>query len=132
MSKYLKNLVTELEFDGEKISVTLAPIKYKDTLRFNSLPTITDDKGEKTLSHESIVELMQDIVPEYVLSIRGLTDANGAVLEPKDIFGVAYFSNLITEIGTSLVLAGTPPRTRKPDGQKGGCLPGSRYLANGT
>lgn len=114
MSSFIKSIKAEIVFDNETISVTLAPIKYKDTLRFNSLPVVEDDAGNKTIQQAQVTELMQEVVPLYVTSIKGLTDAEGAELGIADIIGVSYFVGLVNEIGTHLVIAGTPPNPRRP------------------
>lgn len=109
MSHYLKQTKGEITFDGDVVSFVLNPILYQDTLKVNSLPTIVDENGKESIDGQLITELMQELVPRYLVSISGLKDAEGNALQIADILGVAYFTGLITQIGSSLLIAGTPP-----------------------
>jgi hypothetical protein len=114
MSNYIRNVVKTFEFDGDTVIVSLKPIKFEDTLRFNSLPTIEDENGNNTLDSISVGNLLTEIVPKYVTKMEGLKDSEGEELNIIEICGMTYFTKLVNDIGAAIILGGTPPNPKKP------------------
>lgn len=109
MSKYLRSTVETFNFDGDNVIVRLRPISFQDFLRFNSIPVIQDEEGNKTMDMLEVTTLLREIVPTYVENIEGLVDAAGGKIEPAEIYNNAYFAPLISDIGAALIKAGSPP-----------------------
>lgn len=116
MSKYIRSIKKEFDFDGDKVVVTMRPILFEDTIRFNSLPLIEVD-GKKTLSEIEVLTLLADILPKYIEKLDGLIDSNGDKIEIGELCSASYFAPLMSQIGGALIQSGTPENPKKPGEQ---------------
>lgn len=108
MSKYIRSAVESFEFDGDTIKVTLKPVLFADVLRFNSID-IKDENAEIEAT-----KIVAEMLPKYVEKIEGLTDAGGNPIEVGELCTVAYFARLAADIGTRLIVRGSPENPKKP------------------
>ncbi len=108
MSKYLSEIKEVFEFDGDRVHVTLSPILFKDTMRFSGI-----EVSDGAVDAPALIELFAEILPNYVTSFTGLTDARGQAVAIQQVCSVSYFSPLLLEIGATLVKSGTPPNPKR-------------------
>jgi hypothetical protein len=106
VSGYIRSKLFETTFDGDAVKVRLRPMSFEDFLKFKSVNE--KDDGEVALA------IFKDIVPKYVEEISGLYDVAGAAVTVEEVFGAAYFLNLVSEMGVALLNAATVERPQKP------------------
>jgi hypothetical protein len=111
VSKYIRLAVHEIDFDGDHVVASLRPLKLKHLLRFQSM----DDR-----SGEAIAALFAEILPEYVESLQGLTDAAGSPVTIGEVCDVTYFAPLLVELGEKLVAGATVDRPPSPGASSAG------------
>lgn len=110
MSKYARNIRLETEFDGDQVVITMKPLKFSDLI---VLHNSTAD-GEPALVNTFI-----KMLPKYVVSIEGLTDADGAAVTAEDL-GDSYFAPLTAQAAVKCITASSPPNPPKPVAQPEG------------
>lgn len=100
MSGYVRSTKFEGEFEGEKVTCTLAPLSQPDLLRLNRSEVADDNDAAKVLL---------EVVPPYVKDWAGPKDADGGEVSVVEVFQAAYFIELALAIGRKLVEASQPP-----------------------
>lgn len=101
MSGYVRATKLDEEFDGERITGTLAPLRLPDLLQLQSAEVSTDEDAAKVLA---------DIIPRYVSDFVGPTTQDGQAVTIEEVCSTAYFVELSMAIGRKLVSAARPPR----------------------
>jgi hypothetical protein len=110
MSRYVKQTTFRTKFDGDDVVVGLKPLEYGDLIRLEAL---TRDASKK-LSDGEAVQMYADILPRYIVSVEGLTDAAGTPITMEELCRSVYFAELIAEIGNALMTAVNPENPKKP------------------
>jgi len=99
----VRGIVTELEFDGEKISATLSPLLYEDLLVMRS--TGTEDR--------MLVEYAK-LLPKYLVKMDPVLDAAGTPIPFEEMCKVTYFAPIIAQLMRSHVVAASPANPTLP------------------
>ncbi len=104
MSKYIRNIRLDLDHDGDRISVSLKPMKLADLLTLKAFV----DKGEaEMLAHYCT------LLPSYVTEISGLKDNEGTPLG-LEVLVDAYWMALTAQMMTKHVEATAPTDPTRP------------------
>lgn len=103
MSGYLRSKVFETDFDGDKVKARLKPLAFADLLKFQSAK---DDM-------EAVV-IFQEILPRYIEELTGLNDNAGSPVSVQEICSHVYFTELVKELGVTLMNASNIQRPLKP------------------
>ena len=101
MSGYVRATKLDEEFEGERVTGLLAPLRLPDLLRLQSTQVANDEDAARVLA---------EIVPQYVKDFAGLTAQDGTVVPIEEVCSSAYFLKLAMAIGRKLVTAATPPQ----------------------
>lgn len=117
MSRYIRSIKKEFDFDGDKVTVTLRPILFEDTIRFNALERIVGPDGKDTLNDTDVTNLLREILPKYIEKIEGLKDAAGGDISVAELCTVSYFALLLSMIGGELIQSANPVNPLKPGEQ---------------
>lgn len=112
MSKFLKSLRFESEFDGDKVVMILTPLSRGDFLRI-----LSEDSPDAIALLESF--------PQYVQSLDGLYDAAGGKIELADAFASAYFMPLMLAAAGFLIEKAVLQNPKKPGSRSATSQPGS-------
>jgi len=111
MSGFLPELERVYRFDGDDVRVRMRPLENKDLgpmMRYSEATGETDADGNPTYrimdGHlGDFVEAVSSLLPRYVVSIDGLTDANGNTIGVQQVAGYQYFMGLVMDIGRDLM-----------------------------
>lgn len=103
MSRYVAQITFSTKFDGDDVTAVLNPLQYGDLVKIDGLTA----KKDKITDMEA-VELYVDIVPKYLVEVKGLKDAAGNPVAKEVVGTNAYFTQLLVEFGTQLLLAARP------------------------
>ena len=112
MGNFTPVVKESLDFDGDSIEVVFKRLKNKQQLLL--IPHINEKEEQdiklrfKGFSDLAIVA--SQILPENIVSMRGLKSADGNELSISDIIEEAYFSPLIVRI-IGLMMASSSVRT---------------------
>lgn len=91
MSKYVKTSVSELEFDGDKVTATIKALELGDLLNVQGINTDVD-----------LMKWAVEAFPRYI-EIRGLRSADGSELTITDVCQSAYFLPLMMDLADKLI-----------------------------
>lgn len=105
MSGYVRNTEFSIEFDGQVAKGSLLPLTLPDRLRL---------EGKEAETDVDVARMLAQILPGYVQGFSGITDAAGTVMTIQEICGLAYFTELVMDIGRNLILAAHPANPKKP------------------
>ena len=105
MSKFVRSHRFETVFDGDTVTAELAPLEYADMLVLQSSVRSDGEKREVA----DFVNASREVVPKYVKSFAGLTDADGQPLGIDIVASQVYFSELLNQIVTKLIEVSQPP-----------------------
>lgn len=86
MPGYVKDIRTEVAFDGQAVSVRLRPLIFADLLRLQK------DNGEEALLEYSA------LLPRYVAELSPILDADGERVTVETICEAAFFAPLVGAI----------------------------------
>lgn len=104
MSKYVRNIRFETEFDGDQVVIVMKPLKFADLV----LLSASISGGETELVNEFI-----KLLPKYIVSIEGLTDDEGQPVTATEL-GDSYFAALTAQAAVKCITASSPPNPHKP------------------
>lgn len=102
MGRYVRQFDVTVKHDDEPITVTLKPAKYGDVSSFKG--------GED----DQIVVQFQKLLAEYIVELKGPTDAAGVQVPKEEFLSVAYFAPAVIEIGTEWIKRATPQNPPSP------------------
>jgi hypothetical protein len=94
-----------IDFDGDKIAVTVNRLKVK------SMSLIAGKYSNGTLTFANQMELCEvasQLLPEYIVSVSGMTKADGSQFSRDDlvaVLGEFYFAQLVGAILNGLIEA---------------------------
>lgn len=108
MSGYVRETKYSGAFEGKPVTATLAPLTFKDALRL---------EGTEVKDDAEVAALLADILPAYVKTFEGVSDADGNPMTIAEVCGSAYFGTLIVDIGWHLIKAAKPSNPAKPSVQ---------------
>lgn len=101
MSRYVRSTTKTIEFDGDTVTVTLAPITQGDLLALRA----ASQGAEGT--EQAFVREAARIVPQYV-QISGLRDVAGSEISISEVASQAYFVPLLVDLTTQLLGISVP------------------------
>lgn len=107
MSKYLRDIKMTIEFDGDKIVLTLKPMKLSDVIALRS----NVEKGE--------IEVLLDyakVLPAYISELSGIKDADGNSIG-VEAFEDAYWMPVLTQVMQKHLEAVSPQDPTQPGAQ---------------
>lgn len=109
MSKWLPTETKELEFEGDAVRVSYSRLEYGDFLRL--APHLKIDGAGNVSSGDLVgnVELCMiaaELLPKYVRSFTGLTDATGAPVTLEAVCKEIYFLPLVADLLACIVTTG--------------------------
>jgi hypothetical protein len=105
MSGYVRETKFSIEFEGDTVSGSLAPLKFPDLLRLESKDVKNDQEAAAVLA---------EIAPQYVKSFVGPKDAAGVEVPLQEVFESAYFIDISMGIGRRLINAAKIGNPKKP------------------
>ena len=103
MSKFVRNIIVELDFEGDKAVFTLSPMTYATALRFR--------ESARNVTEETKAEAEKILLSELAAStqfVRGITDAAGVEVEKEVLFNAAYFAPLVADLALEWMRQSTP------------------------
>ena len=102
MSNFTPLVVKKYDFEGDSITVTFARLKRKHMLELmplvQKLSAIKEDAALKQAAITDLLNVALDFLPDYVKSIVGLVDSQGAEMDIDVVADEIYFVNLATDI----------------------------------
>lgn len=104
MGGYVRQFdVTVTHPDGERITAILKPAKWGDVSHLG-----------KGANEDEIVRGFQATLGEYIVELRGPTDAAGVQVTKEEFLSAAYFVPAVLEIGTEWIQRATPRNPPSP------------------
>jgi len=120
MSKYIRQIKVEVDFDGDKGIAVLRPLTLSEVMR---LMPYTKGKAQDDYSRREqeakLIETFGDMLPSILVSISGLTDADGQPITAAELRD-AYFAPVLAQLAVSAIAAAAPPNPPQPASQPGG------------
>ena len=98
MSKFVPKVPFELEFEDDKITMMLQPLKRADMAKLAPHLNTDEDGVIGTVDSIHMMDVAAALLPRYVSDFNGLTDLNGEVIPFESVVEEAYFINLLSEI----------------------------------
>lgn len=95
MGRFTKNFNVEIEFDGDKVELTLRRLRNDHMVKLG--PYFRESDGEVKLTFVDKITLVNaaaEILPDCIVEIKGLKDDAGNALGLQDIVGELYFAKL--------------------------------------
>lgn len=117
MSKYVKSIRVETQFEGDTVVAVFRPMDYPTALKFQSLvekaPTVvvTDDDGRQRETVQPTAEMadfFRDATAAHLESLTGLKDANGEAVSKDEVLQGAYFISLVTTLASAWAERSSP------------------------
>lgn len=105
MSKFVKEIRLEKEFDGDQVVAIARPLSISDMMSMKPPKQLVDGKREN--SPEEILEMVA-LFKKYVASIEGIKDANGVAITAEIVLDNAYFLQLIADLATDWISRSVP------------------------
>ena len=105
MGGYLKQRSKVLEFDGDQVTVTYTNLKRKHVgvLSSNIGKNESGDVVMAFADQVSMLDALGDAVQECLVSVDGITDAEGHKVDIATIMDDVYFLPLVSEIIATIV-----------------------------
>lgn len=107
MGRYTPTVVLETEFDGDVVRVEMKRMTSAQSMRLAPfLRQSLDGKGIEPLTIQDKVGLFKEsmtILPECIVSITGVRDANGLAIDQQTILSQEYFGPLAGKIMEKLM-----------------------------
>lgn len=100
MSGYVRSTVYKGEFQGEPVTCNLKPLSFADLIRLQE--TVSGD--------EEAAMRIAGVVPSYVENFVGPKAADGSEVSIQEVCAVSYFTELVLDIGRTLLNAALPPQ----------------------
>lgn len=91
MSKYLRQIVYKGEFDGDAVTLTMNHMETADVL------TLRD------LSADTVASTFQPLIAKYLVSVEGLTAADGTPVTKEEFCAALYFLPVLVDAGMALI-----------------------------
>jgi hypothetical protein len=104
VSKYVRNIRLETEFDGDHVVIVMRPLKFADLVILST----KIQEGEAALINEFV-----GMMKKYIISIEGLNDAEGGAIGIDDL-GDSYFAPVTAQAAVKCINASAPPTPPKP------------------
>jgi len=101
MSRFVRQIRFETEFDGDKVSMKLSPMTYGD------MALVAPVSGQ-ALDAKAFIAAVRDVLPKYVSEFGGLKDAEGVDLTLEDVVTQVYFVGLLQDVAVRLVRLSSP------------------------
>lgn len=98
MSRYVRNVVIEMDHDGDHVKVVVKPIKFVDLLALQN-------KGPD--GDVAVLAEFAKMLPRYLVSIEGATDSEGNGVKVEDLED-AFWIPVVAEVMMRMVDAATP------------------------
>lgn len=121
MSKFIRNITVSQPFQGDTVVATFKPMSFVAALEFkaliaklraeNSLPT-TDDDGEEIEIPitDEFTNLIFRLTKDHLVSFAGLKTVDGADVTMGELFGAAFFVNLVKDLGQEWIQKSMPEK----------------------
>jgi hypothetical protein len=100
MSGYVREKRFEVQFDGDVVTGTLAPLTQADLLTM---------MGVETDSVDSAALGFREYLKRYVKNFVGPKAVDGSQVTLDEVCESAYFLKLVADIGTQLLQSALPP-----------------------
>lgn len=118
MGNFTSTFEGKYKFDGDNVTVTLSRLKRVHTISI--MPTIdgirkllegkTKEEAKELSGSEEMIKLNRDLadkltplLPEYIKSMNGIFDADGALIPVETIVSESYFDTLTSQICADLI-----------------------------
>lgn len=98
MGKFVRNVIVEVEFEGETARVTLKPMSYSQALKAQRLVPKKDEPEPEDME-EKYLDVFADSLRVSVIDFSGITAADNTPVKIEDVLDSAYFLPLLVEIG---------------------------------
>lgn len=102
MGGYVRQFDVTVEQDGQPITATLKAASYGDVA------------GLDGAKDDALVRGFQKLLAEYIMELKGPTDAAGTQVPKEEFLSAAYFVRSVIEIGTKWVERATPKNPSSP------------------
>lgn len=99
MGLFTRTFTEEIEFDGDHVVCEMKRLRNEHLLKL--APYFVELEGVTKLSFADklgMVKAGSEVLPELVVSLKGLKDADGKELGIQDILGEMYFNPLIDHL----------------------------------
>ena len=111
MSNFTPLVRHEYEFEGDTVVVEFSRLKRKHMLgAMPALKKLQDSQGadkEDDLNEaiNDVLNSIVDVIPEYVVKLEGLSDAEGHAVDIETVCSTFYFMKLIIQIAVGMLEA---------------------------
>ena len=109
MSNFTPLVERTYEFEGDSIKVVFARLRRKDMLAampaFKKLMDAEEAKDAelKSAAINDVLNIIAEVLPEYVKSVEGLKDSEGNDIGIKTVADEMYFMGLCAQIATDIM-----------------------------
>lgn len=86
MPSYVRQIRVETTFDGQTVVAQLRPLTWADVLRL---------QGE---DEQTMVSIYAQMLPQYLVSLSTLQDADGAAVAQEEVLANAFFAPLLSHL----------------------------------
>ena len=100
MSNYRSTNTVQIPFDGDVVKLTVSRISFEDAMAMRSSAVAAAGETPQDL---------KAIVRKHVVSISGLSDADGVDIPLDVVFRDFYFAALVAKITESVLATGEIP-----------------------
>lgn len=100
MSQYVRSIAVKRTFQGDKVVLTLKPIKFIDAVKFRNIDT-------DALKEEEVQPII-DILKAYASGLTGLRAEDGEEVSLDEFFSLAFFSELMLDMLSEWIAGGLP------------------------
>lgn len=117
MSSYLRSIPFTMDFDGDKITARLKPLKQVHAVRMQSLPShpeVRNGRNLEVFEPKDLLEFYVEIIPVYVEEFAGLRAMDGSPVTLQEMVEVNYFSAVVFALGAKITSTGVVPKAPDP------------------
>lgn len=105
MTRYVREVKVETEFDGDKLTATLRPLLFEDALALQSLA----GSGEAAM-----LTAYGKLLSKYLIRMDPVHDADNGVVPLEELISVTYFQPLIVNLMRAHMRAAKPADPTSP------------------
>jgi len=99
MTRYVREIKVETEFDGDKLTASLKPLLFEDALALQGMA----GNGEAAM-----LTAYGKLLPKYVVRMDPVHDADNGVVALEELTSVTYFQPLVANLMRAHMQAAKP------------------------
>lgn len=107
MSNFTPLVERTYEFEGDSVKIIFSRLRRKDMLAampaFKKMVDAGEDAELKSSAINDVLNIIAEVLPEYVQVVEGLKDSEGNDIGIKTIADEMYFMGLCAKIATDIM-----------------------------